>query len=325
MESQQSQPWFEIAQKVHALLAVPGAKERFRDRVGDAAAEWLRRFDAKRQREEARSEAVKRTGVPHGSGRLGADPKGGSFYWLEDFHDGTPPLEAWLPAALSPHLDPDDSPPLPVRAERAVSLNEQYAVLAAVWDARWTADEKINPWGDDEFCREGNCYWFLVHADHLDVCPSGLSDQDAAVVQTWIANVETDLAIGKPPTDAASAEVVGRLLRLVGDQEALMVLHIARDAHMTVNEKLSEIGKIDKRFMGYKSPQLGELLGVADAIIRQTEWWNGPRKKVTGPDDFHSAEKRGRKPRLPGPKAEVRDQDAGQGWWDSQCSRPAGS
>ena len=194
MDFPHSQPWFDIAQKVDALLGSPGVKERFREKVQEAAAEWLRRFDEKRQREEARSEAVKRKGVPYGSGRLPADPKDGSFHWLEDFHDGKPPLEAWLSAELSPDLDPDSSPPLPVPAKREVSLAERYAVLAAVWDALWKGDKKINLWADDDFCREGMCYWSLVHADTPGLCTAELSDRDAVIVQTWLADVEADQA-----------------------------------------------------------------------------------------------------------------------------------
>lgn len=197
----QSQAWFDIAQRVDALLIVPGARERFRERVRAAAAEWLRRSNEKRQRQDARSEAVKRTGVPYGDGRLPADPRNGAFHWLEDLHDGRPPMESWLPADLSPDLDPDDGLPLPVPANREVSLAERYAVLAAVWDALWKGDEQINPWVDDEFCPEGNYYRFLVHrvkADDTEFSPAGLSDQDEAVVQTWIADVEADLDSGKP-------------------------------------------------------------------------------------------------------------------------------
>lgn len=316
MEPQPSKAWFDIAQKVDTLLAQPGARERFRERVKEAAAEWLLRFDKKRQREESRSEAVKQTGVPYGSGRLPADPKDGSFHWLEDFHDGKPPLEAWLAAELLPDLDPDDGPPLPVPKKRVVSLAERYAVLAAVWDARWVGEEKINPWGDDEFCREAICYRFLVHADDPDLSPKGLGDRDVAVVQTWVADVEANLGSRKPARVAASAELVGQLLKLVGDDEALMVLAVARDPDKTANEKLGEICRIDRRFFGYDSARLGDLLGVDSAVIRQTEWWRTDRKKERGPEDVHSAEKRGRKRRLPGPKGEVRDQDAGEGWWD---------
>ena len=168
MASQQSPKWFGIAQKVDGLLSLPSAKERFRERVKEAAAEWRRRFDAKREREEARSKAVKRTGVPYrvraealvripapgtkivrpggkrrvAPARRAKRPKDGSFHWLEDFHDGDPPMEAWLPAELSPDLDPDDSPPLPVPSKREVSLAERYAVLAAVWDAHWGATRR---------------------------------------------------------------------------------------------------------------------------------------------------------------------------------------
>ncbi len=200
MAPQRVPTWFEIAQQVDTLLALPGARERFQQRVKEAAAEWLQRSDQKQQREEARHEAVKRTGVPYGSGLLPVNPKDGSFHWLEDFHDGKPPIEAWLSAKLSPDLDPDDSLPLPVPSGREVSLADRYAVLAAVWDAHWKGNKKISLWGDDDFCQEGFRYWFMVHANNPNLYPEGLSDQDAAIVETWIADVEADLSDGKPAT-----------------------------------------------------------------------------------------------------------------------------
>lgn len=194
MESQQSRAWFGIAQKVDALLALPGARERFQERVKEAAAESLRRSDLKRQREEARIEALKRTGVPYRAGRLPADPKDGSFYELQDLHDGGPDLEAWLPADLSRDLDPDDSPPLPVRDKPEVSLAERYAVLAAVWDVHWKGDRKLNPWFEDENCPEAIWYWSLLRADDPRLSGARLTNEDAAIVQTWIDDVEADLA-----------------------------------------------------------------------------------------------------------------------------------
>jgi hypothetical protein len=198
MESQQSPSWSGIAQKVNALLALPGARERFEERVKEAAAESLRRSDLKLQREEARIEALRQTGVPYEAGHLPADPKDGSFCELQDLHDGGAPLEAWLPAELSPDLDPDDSPPPPV-PDREVSPAERYAVLAAVWDVHWRGDKKLNPWIEDENCPEAIWYWSLLRAGDPRLAGARLTDEDAAVVQTWIDDVEADLPSGTTP------------------------------------------------------------------------------------------------------------------------------
>jgi hypothetical protein len=223
MESQQSQTWFDIAKKVNALLGLPGARERFRDCVKEATAEWQRRSDTKQKRKEARTEAVKTTGIPlptsEESSRLPPNPMDGSFSWSAFIPDRSAPDQrspwiAWLPAELSPDLDPDDSPPLPVPEDREVSLAERYAVLAAVWDARWMGDEKIDPWrrwrqsrpgvmGEEkykEYKREGMpgiAYALLVSLVGLTTgdAPTGrLSEKDAVIVQTWLADVDADLA-----------------------------------------------------------------------------------------------------------------------------------
>ena len=199
--------WFDIAQKVKAVLTLPGAKERFRERVIEAAAEWQRRSDEKRKREGARTEVVKRTGVPRGSGPLSSDPKNGSFRWGVRIPGEQSPREAWLPADLSPDLDPDDSPPLPVPENREVSLAERYAVLAVIWNVYWPGDAKIDPypdrgtWVGDRFELEGLGYHLLVKRvqDAKDNAPnSPFSDQDLAIMETWIDDVKADLPGGKP-------------------------------------------------------------------------------------------------------------------------------
>lgn len=207
MDSQQAKAWFEIAQKVDALLAAPGARERFRERVEEAAAEWLRRFNEKGQREDDRTKALRRLGVPVGAGRLSPDPGDGAFHWVEAIagsgaSGGRSPLEAWLPAGLSPNLDPDDSLPLRVPAKRDVSLAERYAVLGAVWDAHWRGDDKIDPWAG-EYSREAVWYLRLVHADDPAFSTEGPSNQDAAIVRTWIDDVQADLAGAKSAASTA--------------------------------------------------------------------------------------------------------------------------
>jgi hypothetical protein len=233
MESQQSQAWFTIAKQVDALLRLPGAKERFRERVREAATEWQRRSDGTLRREIDRSEALERLGgpshtlAPFQPDPLPPDPRDGSFrfegYGRRHDADGAidprkPPdvLQAWLPAELSPDLDPDASLPLPVPENRAVSLAERYAVLAAVWDGHWDGDEKLDPWRGWQHCRPGLmseeeyarykqegmpgiAYAMLVNLIGLtkgDAPTVRLSERDRAIVDTWIADVTADLGNG---------------------------------------------------------------------------------------------------------------------------------
>jgi hypothetical protein len=141
-------------------------------------------------------------------------PKDGSFRFQGFIPDPNAPgqqsvKQAWLPAELSPDLDPDDSPPLPVPENREVLLAERYAVLAAVWDAHWTGDEKIDPWWGwrqsrpglmneeeyKEYKREampGIAYALLVSLvgpTNDDAPTVRLSEKDRVIVQTWLADV----------------------------------------------------------------------------------------------------------------------------------------
>jgi hypothetical protein len=194
--------------------------------VKEAVAEWERRSDAKQKRKDARTKALKTKARKYkrieGAGPRPPKPRTASFYYAEAipargrFNRLRTPAkitEAWLPAELSPDLDPDDSPPLPVPEDREVSLAERYAVLAAVWNARWNGDEKIDPWRRwrqsrpcvitkeeyKEYKREGMpglAYALLVSLVGLttdDAPTDRLSEKDALIVQTWLAKVQTDL------------------------------------------------------------------------------------------------------------------------------------
>lgn len=220
MESQQSQAWFDIADKVDALLALPGARERFRERLEEAAADWLCRSDEKQKGEKARHELAYRAGVPHAplfdadrqSEKAGTNCEN-SFQWVGYIQDPsepshTFPWQARLPAELSPDLDPDDSLPVPI-PDRVVSLAERYAALAAVWDVYWKGDEKIGPWHirdqkpalmeREEFKRSlqgsGPYYlWLTCEIEHTkgDAPTNRLDETDRAIVETWLADVEAD-------------------------------------------------------------------------------------------------------------------------------------
>lgn len=192
--------WLELAAAVHKFASQPAFMARFRERVKEAAAEWLRQFDAKRQREEARSEVVRREGVPHGAGHLPPDPRDGSFHWLESVSDAGPAnervvLEAWLPAELSPDLDPDDTLSLPV-PDRPVSLAEKCAALLAIYDAHWRGEKKIGPMSDDLADREAGWHFLLVRA------AAKLDPASVPVILPWIAEVEADLRTEKAAVTA---------------------------------------------------------------------------------------------------------------------------
>lgn len=209
MESQKSLTWFGIARRVDALLLSPGARERFRQQVEEAAAEWQRRDDAREERKKARTKSLKRLAhrykrFPDGYGPLLPKPRRASFFWQEIFRDLRKSTEivkeAWLPAELSPDLDPDNSLPLPV-PDRKVSPAERYAVLAAVWDVHWRGEEKLDPcprphtqmWHEEFKGRLAEIAYYANLLVKVRVRADGtcrLSKEDRAIVQTWIAGVE---------------------------------------------------------------------------------------------------------------------------------------
>ena len=73
-----------------------------------------------------------------------------------------------------------------------VSLAEQYAVLAAVWDAIWNGKEKIDPWP--------NTPWLLVRTlqdDYANSTPAGKYPRDQLRLRLatgcWSAHCKTTI------------------------------------------------------------------------------------------------------------------------------------
>ncbi len=221
--SQQVEPWLEIAEAVHLLVARPGVLGFFRQQVREAAGERLMAFDQKSARAELRRNALKQAGTWRGRQKLPTQPAVGWFHWVETFRgavklpgslktaDGSKrqlkafryikskgfpndldgieyswDVEAWLQPELSPDNDPDDTPPLPVPG-RPVSLLEKFAGLAAVYDAHWRGMETIGPCSDDLADRESNWYALLVQA------AKDLDPTDAVVVRSWLVEVEAEI------------------------------------------------------------------------------------------------------------------------------------
>jgi hypothetical protein len=112
---------------------------------------------------------------------------------------------------------------------------------------------------------------------------------------TRAARSTTPPASGKPKEDEAgkraaddgksslvkkaSAEMADRLMHLSGDDTAVQVLSVSRDATKTVNERLYALVKIDQRLEGYNSPKLAELLDVTSAAVRRTYFWKDRKQR----------------------------------------------
>jgi hypothetical protein len=180
--------WFDIAEKFTRLLQQPYKRDGIQTLMAVAAKEWWDIFHWKDACEKGRRRYVKRYGVECRSGLLPRHPKKNSFHWVENFHDGSPLMEAWLPARLSPEFDPDDSPPLPI-PKRTTSPAERATVLAAVWDAMWRGSKHLSIWADDDDSRVALRYWLMVRA----VRKGEAIAEDAAIVVTWIEDVKSEL------------------------------------------------------------------------------------------------------------------------------------
>jgi hypothetical protein len=107
---------------------------------------------------------------------------------------------------------PDCRRPLPV-PDREVSLAERYAVLAAVWNAYWPGEEKIDPWrkwrhvhlrsmNEEEYRKykreglPGLAFHWLVAGVAGDIPTVRLTKKDRVIVADWLADVKADLATG---------------------------------------------------------------------------------------------------------------------------------
>ncbi len=119
-------------------------------------------------------------------------------------------VEAFLPDKLSEDRDPATDGPLPVSKKKVqTSLNFLYAGLAAIYDAHWGGSERIAPWGvaisndivspasglpsewktseEPGSYRAATWYWRLVMA------AKELDARNTTIVNSWVADVETDL------------------------------------------------------------------------------------------------------------------------------------
>jgi hypothetical protein len=87
------------------------------------------------------------------------------------------------------------------------------------------------------------------------------------------------------PTDPSklSRSVSGDAVEALLGDEAQKVLKIARSGR-SADSKMREICGIDRRFLGYESPQWADLLGVSDAAIRKTPFWKQDRQRAIEAD-----------------------------------------
>ena len=103
--------------------------------------------------------------------------------------------------------------------------------------------------------------------------------------------IETKSASPKPSEPAKLSEAEGSkpkaakqaaVERLLGEESA-KVLSIA-NSKKSADDKMREICGIDLQFLAYSSPEWAVLLGVTDAAIRKTTFWNEDRHKAIEAD-----------------------------------------
>ncbi|MGA2259628.1 MAG: hypothetical protein ABSG53_33545 [Thermoguttaceae bacterium] len=76
-----------------------------------------------------------------------------------------------------------------------------------------------------------------------------------------------------PPAQAASAEMVGRVLLLCGDGRGFEIFRVARDQSKSVNERMTAIVQLDSRYDGFNSKKWAELMAVTAGAVRQAPFW----------------------------------------------------
>lgn len=82
----------------------------------------------------------------------------------------------------------------------------------------------------------------------------------------------------KPELDS-DAVALGRMTAML-DSDQARIIAIADSPDITADDKLRAIAEIDIRYAGKQSAELGTLLKVSDARVRQTEWWKVDRKRL---------------------------------------------
>jgi hypothetical protein len=266
-----------IAIEIESLLRRPGVKERFQEHIHQAAGAWVRQHDDQRQREQARANAMLDTGVPYNSGQLPEKPSPSHFHWVHEPHDGSPVLEAWLPAELSPDLDPSDSLPLPI-PRRILTTAEICTVLAAIWDAH-EPEETLNPWVGT-YSREGTLYANLVHVAKTDAIETLPIER----VKAWVDDVKAALLInGEDPksTPTRPAGNASALLDLytngLADKRIQQAQRIVGSG-MATNEKLMKLDALVPIPATASAKGLGAALGVSKQAVLKSEWWKDNRR-----------------------------------------------
>lgn len=74
--------------------------------------------------------------------------------------------------------------------------------------------------------------------------------------------------------DGVSGDMIFQMseLLMVGDTGA-QVMRIATDDSITTDQKMRELCKVDRRYLGFNSKQWSVVLGVTPSAIRQTGFW----------------------------------------------------
>jgi hypothetical protein len=106
----------------------------------------------------------------------------------------------------------------------------------------------------------------MVHFDRIIA-------YNRALLGTHSSSVSTTEPPAKSQPPKPAGEWMEKVVQVIGDDVALKVLQIAKDKNIGVSDRLGMIIKLDERFKGKGSAELGELLGVSSGRVRQLDAW----------------------------------------------------
>jgi hypothetical protein len=205
----------DITCEIHELVREPAAMERFRSMItqwrewytdlSKARDEWEHRVHdhfTNRVKQEPRLRR-KRTTHPYEGWRYEYYPWRQYFKTRPSRYIG---CKAWCP----PELCPDSAPPIyepfsftqrnpKADRGRALTLPEEYVVLAVVHDVGMAGVEKINPWNA---ASEDDSAAFGAGIKYRDLCDKAeqLSNADRPTIEAYLTDIEADLAAQSAPS-----------------------------------------------------------------------------------------------------------------------------
>ena len=125
-----------------------------------------------------------------------------------------------------------------------------------------------------------NCYFAKINDAINQIAQEEIAASIPETVATTGPVAVTDSAPGEDDSQIAMRNV----LSVLGEENAIAILAVASKDNLTADQKMRNIGRIDRLCTDWDSPKWARLLGVTADAIRQTEFWKVDRKKLLKKD-----------------------------------------